>query len=86
MFSLILGSQTFCHILSTVLDISPPLTFHAFGWAEASWAFKQGIPLKHIMKHGLGGLMPYESYLSSFPFPTSPISLPFWLPYILSPT
>ena len=46
------------------LDISPPLTFYAFKRTGASWAFKQGVPLEHIMKHDTWMSDAIWSYLS----------------------
>ena len=34
--------------VSQILNISPPLTFHAFRRAGASWAFQNGVPLEFI--------------------------------------
>ena len=61
--------------ISTALNISPPLTFHAFRRAGASWAFKQGVPLEHIMKHGTWRSDAIWSYLSSSPSLSSPVSI-----------
>ena len=63
--------------ISIALDISSPLTFHAFRRAGASWAFKQGVPLEHIMKHGTWKSDAIWSYLSSSPSLSSPVSLAF---------
>ena len=35
-----------------ILGLEKPHTFHDFRRAGASWAFQQGVPLEHIMKHG----------------------------------
>ena len=71
---------------SNSLDMSTPLTFHAFRRAAAMWAFQQGVPLEHIMKHG--------TWKSDFVCPTSPppplllllFPLPFRRHYASSPT
>ena len=63
--------------ISIALNISPPLTFHAFRRAGASWAFKRGVPLEHIMKHGTWRSDAIWSYLSSSPSLSSPVSLAF---------
>ena len=36
--------------VSKILNISPPLTFHAFRRAGVSWAFQNGAPLEFIKK------------------------------------
>ena len=43
--------------ISYHLGVPKSLTFHDFRRAGASWAFQNGVPLEHIMKHG--GRTPY---------------------------
>ena len=38
--------------ISKALSLSKVLTFHDFCSGGAAWAFSQGVPLEHIMKHG----------------------------------
>ena len=40
--------------VSLALGIPPPLTFHAFCRAGASWAFHNGVPLEYIKNMALG--------------------------------
>ena len=40
------------HTVSTVLKLSPHLTFHDFRRSGATWAFQHGVPLSQIMHHG----------------------------------
>ena len=63
--------------VSNVLNISPSLTFHAFRRAGASWAFSQGIPLEHIMRHGTWKSDAIWTYLSSSTSTISPVSAAF---------
>ena len=59
------------------LQIYPSLTFHAFRRAGASWAFSQGVPLEHIMKHGTWKSDAIWTYLSSSTSTVSPVSAAF---------
>ena len=63
--------------ISNILGLHPPLTFHAFRRAGAMWAFQNGVPLEHIMKHGTWKSDAVWTYLSSTPSATSPVSLAF---------
>ena len=63
--------------VSEVLNISPPLTFHAFRRAGASWAFQNGVPLEFIKKHGTWKSDAIHTYLASTPSFSSPVSLAF---------
>ena len=62
---------------SKALNISPSLTFHAFRRAGASWAFSQGVPLEHIMRHGTWKSDAIWTYLSSSTSTISPVSAAF---------
>ena len=62
---------------SHALNISPSLTFHAFRRAGASWAFSQGAPLEHIMRHGTWKSDAIWTYLSSSTSTVSPVSAAF---------
>ena len=63
--------------ISIILGLHSPLTFHAFRRAGAMWAFQNGVPLEHIMKHGTWKSDAVWTYLSSTPSATSPVSLAF---------
>ena len=63
--------------ISNKLGLQSPLTFHAFRRAGAMWAFQNGVPLEHIMKHGTWKSDAVWSHLSSNPTATSPVSLAF---------
>ena len=51
--------------------------FHAFRRAGASWAFKEGVSLEHIMKNGTWRSDAIWSYLFSSSSLTFPISVAF---------
>ena len=60
-----------------LLQVPNPITFHDFRRGGASWAFQNGVPLAHIMKHGTWRSDAVWSYLSSAPTLHSPVSLAF---------
>ena len=64
-------------LVSNILQLSPPLTFHAFRRDGASWAFQNGIPLEFIKKHGTWKSVASHTYLTSTPSFTPPVSLAF---------
>ena len=53
--------------ISHHLGLQKSVTFHDFRRAGASWAFQNGVPLEHIMKHGTWRSDAIWSYLSSSP-------------------
>ena len=53
--------------ISLHLGLSKMLTFHDFSQAGASWAFQNGVPLEHIMKHATWKSDAIWTYLSSSP-------------------
>ena len=59
--------------ISNHLGLSKTLKFHDFRRAGASWAFQNGVPLEHIMKHGTWRSDAIWSYLSSAPSLESPV-------------
>ena len=63
--------------VSVALHITPPLTFHAFRKAGASWAFHNGVPLEFIKKHGTWKSDAIHMYLLSAPSFSSPVSQAF---------
>ena len=63
--------------ISKLLSPTTSLTFHDFRRAGAKWAFQQGVPLEHIMKHGTWKSDAVWSYLSSTTSSSSPVSLAF---------
>ena len=63
--------------ISSHLGLPKPLTFHDFRRAGASWAFQNGVPLEHIMKHGTWRSDSIWAYLSSSPTLESPVSRAF---------
>ena len=64
-------------LVSNIIQLSPPLTFHAFRRAGASLAFQNGVPLEFIKKHGTWKSDAIHTYLTSTPSFTSPVSLAF---------
>ena len=65
--------------ISLHLGLSKMLTFHDFCHAGASWAFQNGVPLEHIMKHGTWRSDAIWTYLCSSPTLESPVSRAFKL-------
>ena len=63
--------------ISLALALTPPLTFHAFRKAGASWAFHNGVPLEFIKKHGTWKSDAIHTYLLSSPSFSSPVSQAF---------
>ena len=63
--------------ISKPLNLTTLLTFHDFRRAGAKWAFQQGVPLEHIMKHGTWKSDAVWSYLSSSTSISSPVSRAF---------
>ena len=63
--------------ISAHLGLPKTLTFHDFCRAGASWAFQNGLPLEHIMKHGTWRSDAIWGYLSSSPTLESPVSRAF---------
>ena len=51
--------------ISNALHTTTYLTFHDLRRAGVRWAFQQGVPLEHIMKHGTWKSDAVWSYLSS---------------------
>ena len=63
--------------VSGSLGLNPSLTFHDFRRGGAVWAFKNGVPLEHIMKHGTWKSDSIWTYLSSAVTAVSPVTLAF---------
>ena len=63
--------------ISRVLCLDKVLTFHDFLWGGAAWAFRHGVPLEHIMKHGTWKSDAIWTYLSSSVTTSSPVALAF---------
>ena len=59
--------------ISLHLGLLKMLTFHDFRRAGASWAFQNGVPLEHIMKHGTGNQMP-SGHTCLLPLLLNPLS------------
>ena len=57
------------------LGLNPSLTFHDFRRGGAIWAFQNGVPLEHIMKHGIWKSDAIWIYLSSAVTAVSPVAL-----------
>ena len=53
--------------ISTMLNISPHLTFHSFRRSATTWAFQNGVPLQEIMKHGTWSSQAVWRYIKSVP-------------------
>ena len=60
--------------ISSMLEIQPPLTFHAFRRAASTWAFQHGIALEHIQAHGTWKSDAVWAYLRSSPSSSSPVA------------
>ena len=63
--------------VSKFLGLNPSLTFHDFRRGGAAWAFQNGVPLEHIMKHGIWKSDAIWAYLSSAVNAVSPVALAF---------
>ena len=63
--------------VSGSLGLNPSLTFHDFRRGGAVWAFQNGVPLEHIMKHGTWKSDSIWTYLSSAVTAVSPVPLAF---------
>ena len=63
--------------ISSHLGLPKSLTFYDFRRVGASWAFQNGVPLEHIMKHGTWHSDAIWTYLSSSPTLESPVSRAF---------
>ena len=72
--------------ISLHLGLSKMLTFHDFRRAGASWAFQNGVPLEHIMKHGTWKSDVIWTYLSSSPISSPGKSDVIWTYLSSSPT
>ena len=60
--------------ISSMLEIQPPLTFHAFRRAASMWASQHGVPLEHIQAHGTWKSDVVWAYLRSSPSSSSPVA------------
>ena len=58
--------------VSGFLGLNPSLTFHDFRRSGAVWAYQNGVPLEHIMKHGIWKSDAIWTYLSSAVTAVSP--------------
>ena len=59
--------------VSQALGLLPPLTFHCFRRAGATWAFQHGVPLEHIKLHGTWASDAVYAYLHASPVLSSPV-------------
>ena len=76
-FPLLLVARKDLKDISLHLGLPKMLTFHDFRCAGASWAFQNGVPLEHIMKHDTCRSDAIWTYLSSSPTLESPVSRAF---------
>ena len=53
--------------VSSLLHISPHLTFHSFRRSATTWAFHNGVSLQEIMKHGTWSSSAVWRYIKSAP-------------------
>ena len=60
--------------ISSMLEIQPPLTFHALKRAASTWAFQHGVPLEHIQPHRTWKSDAAWAYLQSSPSSSSPVA------------
>ena len=63
--------------VSGFLGLIPSLTFHDFRRGGAAWAFQNGVPLEHIMKHAIWKSNAIWTYLSSAITAVSPVAFAF---------
>ena len=63
--------------ISTMLNISPHLTFHAFRRSATTWAFHHGVSLQEIMKHGTWSSEAVWRYIKSVPSSSSQVARTF---------
>ena len=63
--------------VSGFLGLNPSLTFHDFRRGGSAWVFQNGVPLEHIMKHGIWKSDAIWTYLSSAIPAVSPVALAF---------
>ena len=63
--------------ISSLLHISPPLTFHTFRRSGTTWAFANGVPLQEIMSHGTWSSDSVWRYIQSVPHSSSAVSSTF---------
>ena len=60
--------------VSSILQITPPLTFHLFRKSATTWAFHNGVPMQQIMQHGSWSSDAVWRYIHSLPTPDSQVS------------
>ena len=60
--------------VSSLLNISPHLTFHSFRRSATTWAFHNGVSLQEIMKHGTWSSNAVWKYVKSVPSASSQVS------------
>ena len=63
--------------VSSLLHISPTLTFHMFRKSARTWAFEKGVPLQDIMLHGTWSSSAVWRYIHSVPSVSSQVSRTF---------
>ena len=63
--------------VSSILSISPTLTFHMFRKSATTWAFNKGVPLQDIMQHGTWSSSAVWRYIHSVPSVSSQVSRTF---------
>ena len=57
--------------VSSLLNISPHLSFHSFRRSATTWAFHNGVSLQEIMKHGTWSSDAVWRYIKSVPSSSS---------------
>ena len=60
-------ARKFLTSLSSILHLTPKLTFHNFRRSGATWAFHHGVPLQQIMHHGAWKSDAIWSYIQNVP-------------------
>ena len=63
--------------VSSLLNISPHLTFHVFRPSATTWVFHNGVSLQQIMKHGTRSSEAVWRYIKSVPSASSEVSRTF---------
>ena len=64
-------------LVSSLLSISPSLTFHMFWKSATTWAFDKGVSLQDIMLHGTWSSSAVWKYIHSVPTASSQVSRTF---------
>ena len=64
-------------LVSQLLQLPSPLTFHLFRKSSTTWTFQHGVSLQHIMLHGTWTSDCVWHYVSTLPQHISPVAATF---------